>query len=90
MRGFRLRQRERERVSIKQERQGVILFTVAELILDDHVIVLCPGGVVADQVRMGAQHSMSTHLTQSSRSERERGGEGVVGEMVCGMFSLIS
>lgn len=41
--------------------------TIAELILDEHVVVLCPGGVVTDKMRVGSQHSMSVHLPQCGR-----------------------
>ena len=43
--------------------------TVAVFILNEHVVVLSPGRVVAYQVRMGTQYCMCTHLTEGCSSE---------------------
>lgn len=44
---------------------------VAVLVLDEHVVVLGPGGVVAHHVGMLAQHGMGVHLPQGVLSAEE-------------------
>lgn len=39
--------------------------TITIFILNDHVFILCPGGVIAHNMGMLAQHSMGIHLLQS-------------------------
>ena len=54
----------------------VTKLTVAVFILNEHVVVLSPGRVVAYQVRMGAKYCMCTHLTEGCSSEERRKREG--------------
>ena len=51
---------------------AITKLTIAVLILNEHVVVLSPGRVVANQVRMGAKYCMRTHLTQGCSSEERR------------------
>lgn len=46
--------------------------TVAEFVLNQHVVILCPGGVVADQVLVRSQDSVGTHFTKSTSSENKK------------------
>ena len=41
-----------------------LVLTITELILDDHVVVLCPGRVVANQMRMRAKYRVGAHFTE--------------------------
>ena len=45
--------------------------TITVLVLYDHVIVLRPGGIVTDDVRVVSENSVGIHLLQSQLS----GGE---------------
>ena len=40
------------------------MLTITELILDDHVVVLGPGRVVANQMRMRAKYRMGAHFAE--------------------------
>ena len=51
---------------------AITKLTVAVFVLNEHVVVLSPGRVVAYQVRMGAKYCMRTHLTQGCSSEERR------------------
>lgn len=46
---------------------------IAVLVLDEHVVVLCPGRVITHHVGMLAQHSVSIHLPQGVLSVEEGG-----------------
>ena len=45
--------------------------TVAEFVLDEHVVVFCPSGVVADKVGVRSKHSMGINLSQCSRPAKQ-------------------
>ena len=64
----RERERERECLSIPLNINPIL--TITELILNDHVIFLGPGRVVANKMRMRAKDCMGTYLSKSSRSEQ--------------------
>ena len=65
-----------------------LVLTITELVLDDHVVVLGPGRVVANQMRMRAKYRMGTHFAECCRSvvererERERETRKLMGEGV--------
>ena len=42
--------------------------TIAELILDNHVIIFSPGRVVSDEVSVSPKNSVCTHLAKCSSS----------------------
>ena len=59
-----------------------LVLTITELILDDHVVVLCPGRVVANQMRMRAKYRVGAHFAECRRPVRERRERELMGEGV--------